>query len=206
MITEIEDFFAHGCGRCERFDTPECSALRWASGLAALRRICLDTGMSEAVKWGHPCYAHAGRNVVLIGALRGEFRLNFFHAALLSDPEGVLEKQGPNTQNPDSMKFTSLEDVTRLEGTLRAMLREAMDHAEAGRLPPKVETELELPEELEEALGADPELAVAFQALTPGRQRSYVILLSGAKSSDTRRRRIEKARPKILEGKGAQER
>ncbi len=205
MITDIEDFFEHGCGRCDRFDTPQCSAMIWASGLLALRKICLEAGLSEHVKWGHPCYMHAGRNIVLIGALQGDFRLNFFNAALMKDPDGLLKRQGPNTQNPDMMQFTDSAAIAKLEPSIRAYLQEAMDYAEAGIKAPKVVHELELPEELVEAMDADPELAEAFHALTPGRQRSYVISLTGAKKSETRVARITKYRSKIIAGKGANE-
>ena len=205
MITEIEDFFTLGCGRCDRFGTPECSTRRWIVGLNGLRRICLDMGLSEHVKWGHPCYMHAGRNIVLIGALRGDFRLGFFNSALMKDPDGVMEKQGPNTQNPDSIQFTDVGQVAEREAILRAYIAEAMGYAEAGILPVKVPQEIELPDELVEAMDADPELAEAFHALTPGRQRSYVIVLGQAKASATKVARIEKLRPKILAGKGASE-
>ena len=94
MISDIEDFFTLGCGRCDRFGTPDCSTRLWIGGLNKLRRICRDMGLQETVKWGHPCYMHAGRNIVLVGALRGDFRLNFFNAALMKDPDGVMEKQG----------------------------------------------------------------------------------------------------------------
>lgn len=205
MITEIEDFFTLGCGRCDRFATPECSTRRWIVGLNGLRRICRDMGLSEHVKWGHPCYMHAGRNIVLIGALRGDFRLGFFNSALMKDPDGVMEKQGPNTQNPDSIQFTDVGQVAEQETILRAYIAEAMGYAEAGILPVKVPQEIELPDELVEAMDADPDLAEAFHALTPGRQRSYVIVLGQAKASATRVARIEKLRPKILAGKGANE-
>lgn len=205
MITEIEDFFTLGCGRCDRFGTPECSTRRWIVGLNGLRRICRDMGLSEHVKWGHPCYMHAGRNIVLIGALRGDFRLGFFNSALMKDPDGVMEKQGPNTQNPDSIQFTDVGQVAEREAILRAYIAEAMGYAEAGILPVKVPQEIELPDELVEAMDADPDLAEAFHALTPGRQRSYVIVLGQAKASATKVARIEKLRPKILAGKGANE-
>ena len=205
MITDIEDFFSRGCGRCARFDTADCSVKQWTEGLGTLRRICRDVGLEETVKWAHPCYMHAGRNIVLVGALQGDFRLNFFNAALMKDPEGVMEKQGPNTQHPDSIRFTDNATPAVMEPTLRAYLKEAMDYAEAGIMAPKQERELDLPEELIEAMDADPELAEAFHALTPGRQRSYAIVLNGAKKSETRVARIEKLRPKILAGKGANE-
>lgn len=205
MITEIADFFALGCGRCERFATADCVTRVWAVGLAALRRICLEAGLEETVKWGHPCYMHAGRNIVLIGALRGDFRLNFFKSALMQDPEGIMEKQGPNTQHADSIRFTSAAQVLEREGILRVYIAEAMGYAEAGVTPVRGAIEFELPDELVEALDADPELAEAFHALTPGRQRSYVIALSGAKAAATRVARIEKLRGRILAGKGANE-
>lgn len=206
MITEIEDFFSLGCGRCDRFQTADCSSQIWKSGLVALREVCRQVGLVEVVKWGHPCYMHAGRNIALIGALRGDFRLNFFHAALLQDPHGVLEKQGPNTAHADSMRFASAAQVGERAAILHAYLREAMAYAEAGTLPPKTTADLEVPDELGDAMAADPELARAFAALTPGRQRSYVINLTSTKSPQTRRTRIARFRPLILAGKGALER
>lgn len=206
MITNVEDFYTKGCGRCPRFATPDCSTRRWIDGLLALRRVCLDVGLVETVKWGNPCFVHAGRNVAMFGALRDDFRLSFFHAALLQDPEGVLERAGPNTRQASLIRFTRDADVATLEPVLRAYLREAMGYAEAGVLPPKEAHDLELPDELVEALDADPELAEAFHRLTPGRQRSYVIHLEGAKKPETRVARIAKVRPKILAGKGALER
>ena len=181
MITDIGDFFARGCGRCARFDTPDCATQRWAGGLAELRRLCLGAGLDENVKWGHPCYRLAGRNIAIIGALRDDFRLSFFDAALLADPAGVLERQGPNTRHPDMLRFTASDQVAGRAGVIRAYLAEAMGHAERGTRPPRDGTAPDLPAELVEAIEADPGLAEAFRGLTPGRQRSYVIALSGAK-------------------------
>jgi len=167
MITQIADYFDKGCGRCARFDTGDCAALIWADGLAALRAVCLESGLREDVKWGHPCYMHAGRNIAVIGAFRGDFRLSFFNAALMKDPDGLLETRGPNT---------------------------------------KIVHAVEMPPEFIEALDADPELAEAFHALTPGRQKSYAINLNGAKKPETRIARIAKFRDKIIAGKGALDR
>lgn len=206
MITDVEDFFAKGCGRCDRYATPDCSTRRWLSGLLTLRRILGDAGLTETAKWGHPCYMHAGRNVAIIGAFRDDFRLTFFNSALMQDPEAVLQKQGPNTQHADCLRFTDNAAPGAMEPLIRAYLAEAMGYAERGILPPKNPSEIELPGELIEALDADPELAEAFHALTPGRQKSYVILLASAKTPATRMARIEKSREKILVGKGAQDR
>ena len=206
MITNIEDYFTRGCGRCERFATPDCSTRTWERGLQALRRICRDAGLVETVKWGHPCYVHAGRNIAIIGAFRGEFRLSFFDAALMTDPAGVLEKQGPNTRHPDMIRFTDDARPAAMESVIRDYLAEAMRYADEGVRPPKEVHDDDLPDELVEALDADPELAEAFFGLTPGRRRSYVINLRSAKRPETRVTRIERFRARILAGKGAQER
>ena len=206
MITDVEDFFSKGCGRCERFATPDCSTRKWIGGLNELRRICRDSGLVETVKWAHPCYMHGDRNIAIIGAFRNDFRLTFFNAALMQDPEGLLEKQGPNTRNPDMIRFTDNDRVATLEPAIRSYLREAVGYAKSGTLPAKEPGAIELPDELVEALDADPELAEAFHRLTPGRQRSYAINIGSAKKPETRIARIAGFRPKILSGKGATER
>jgi uncharacterized protein YdeI (YjbR/CyaY-like superfamily) len=206
MIRRIEDYFTKGCGRCDRFATPDCSTRAWAKGLTELRRICLAVGLRETVKWGQPCYVHGGRNIAILGALRGDFRISFFAAALLRDPERLLEKAGPNTPQPDLIRFTDHAQVVARERELTAYLREAMDHAAAGRRAPKVPHAIELPAEFAAELDRDAELGLAFRALTPGRQRSYVIALGSAKTAATRLARITKFRARILAGKGAQER
>lgn len=206
MITDIEDYFSKGCGRCERFDTPGCSTKIWAEGLSYLRHICREAGLEETVKWGHPCYMHAGRNIAIIGAFQGDFRLSFFNAALMKDPDGVLEKQGPNTQHPGMIRFTKNDQVTSREDIIRSYLCEAMGYADEGKTPPRDDSVPDLPKELAEALDADPDLAQAFNALTRGRQKSYVINLNGAKKPGTRVARILRFREKILDGKGPTER
>ncbi|MFT6657550.1 MAG: hypothetical protein ACJAZW_000700 [Maritalea sp.] len=206
MITDVEDFFTKGCGRCKRFDTPDCSANIWNKGLRTLRQLCLAAGFEETVKWGHPCYMRGQRNMVIIGAFRGDFRLTFFNAALMKDPQSVREKQGPNTQNPNMLRFISDAQVDEMTPIISAYLAEAISYADAGMKAPKSQTEIEMPEELIDALDSDPELAEAFHALTPGRQKSYAFNLNGAKQSATRVTRIAKFRDKIIAGKGALER
>ena len=206
MIADIEDYFSKGCGRCDRFATPDCSTRKWAVGLHDLRRICRGAGLVEAVKWGHPCYTHNGRNIAIIGAFRGDFRLTFFHAALLADPEVILEKQGPNTRHPDMIRFADNALVARLEPVIRSYLTEATGYAQAGVKPPREPRDIALPDELVGAMESDPDLAEAFHRLTPGRQNSYVINLRSAKSPATRTARIIKFRDKIIAGRGATER
>lgn len=206
LITDIEEYFKKGCGRCDRFDTPQCSTLKWNTGLQELRHICTDVGLSETVKWGHPCYLYGRRNIVIIGAHLRDFRLCFFNSALMKDPDNVLEKQGPNTQFKDMLRFTDYAQIAEKESIIRSYLKEAIGYAEAGTMPPKIKTAVELPEELVEALDSDPMLAEAFHALTPGRQRSYVINLTSTNNAETRIARIERFRPKIIAGKGAMDR
>ena len=176
MITDAKEFFELGCGRCDRFATPDCSTKLWLDGLLDLRRICQDVGLSEHAKWGHPCYMHAGRNIAIFGAFRDDFRLTFFNAALMRDPHGVLIGQGPNSQHPDCLKFDDNSRVVATEAIIREYLTEAMGYAQA------------------------------FALLTPGRQRSYVYALNSAKTSATKVARIIKYRDKILAGKGALDR
>lgn len=206
LITDIEDYFTKGCGRCDRFATPDCSTRQWVQGQADLRRICAQAGLVETVKWAHPVYLHAGRNVAMMGAFRGDFRLTFMHAALLRDPDHVLEKQGPNTQHADAIRFTDNAQVGRMEPVIRAYLAQAMGYTAAGILPMRQMDDLVLPDELVTVMDSDPDLFAAFHALTRGRQKSYVIALGSAKAAATRLARIARFRPLILAGKGAMER
>jgi uncharacterized protein YdeI (YjbR/CyaY-like superfamily) len=206
MISDIEEYFAKGCGRCVRFDTPQCSTKKWAGGLAGLRQICREVGLTETVKWGHPCYMRGDRNIALLGAFRDDFRITFFHAGLLKDSAGLLTKPGPNAQLPSVIHFSAIADVAKLEPVLLSYLQEAISYADQGLKPKKQQAVFELPDELVEAMDADPELAQAFHALTPGRQRSYVINLGSAKTTATRASRIVKFRAKVIASKGATER
>ena len=139
MSTDIEEYYSKGCGRCERFATSDCSTRQWSRGLTELRRICRGTGLVETVKWGHPCYMHADRNIVIIGALRNDFRLSFFNAALMKDPNGVLEKQGPNTPHPDMIRFSENDQVAKLEPVITSYLKEAVGYANAvSRQPDRI--------------------------------------------------------------------
>lgn len=206
MITDIEDYFEKGCGRCERFDTSDCSVRRWTAGLQDLRRICVAEELEETVKWGHPCYMSDSRNIVIFGAFREDYRLTFFNAALMQDPGRILQKQGPNTRQPDMIRFTENAQPSEMATVIRSYLREAIGYAKSGLKPPKEHFEIEMPAELTDALDCDPELAEAFTRLTPGRQKSYLINLNATKNPQTRTSRILKFRPHVIAGKGATER
>lgn len=205
MITNPDDYFTKGCGRCRRFDTSDCSTRLWSAGLLRLRAICREAGLDETLRWGQPCYRHADRNVAIIGAFRSTFRLTFFHAALMKDGADLLVPQGPNSPVANAIFFRSEDEVAHLAASIRAYLQEAKALAASGAKPPRKARKLDLPAEIAEALSADPELAAAFEALTPGRQRSHAIFVGGAKKAETRRARIARMRSRIMAGKGANE-
>jgi uncharacterized protein YdeI (YjbR/CyaY-like superfamily) len=207
MITQSADYFTRGCGRCTRFDTPSCSVQTWSAGLAALRRICLGAGLTETVKWGHPCYMHGGRNIAIFGAFQDSFRISFMNGSLLKDTAKVLQKMGPNTANATVIPFTSANEVIAQEPIIHAYLTELMGYADAGLKPaPKAQAPLVLANELTQAMETDPAFAAAFGALTPGRKRSWNLHFASAKQSKTRTVRVAKARDEILAGKGRNER
>lgn len=178
---------------------------QWPAEVAALREVLLGCGLTEAIKWGKPCYVHDGSNIALVQEFKDFLALMFFKGALLDDPDGVLEAQGPNSRSARRMCFTSVDDVSRSAGTIEAYVAAAIDveasGAEVGPPP-----EPDLVEELRVRLDEDPELKEAFENLTPGRQRGYNLHFADAKQSKTRAARVEKHIPRILEGKGLHDR
>jgi uncharacterized protein YdeI (YjbR/CyaY-like superfamily) len=178
---------------------------QWPEEMTELRPILLGCGLTEEINWGKPCYRHGGKNIVILQEMKEFLALMFFKGALLTDPEGILEEQGPNSRSARRIRFTSTEDVARLSTTVRAYLDEAIDVEEAGveMGPPP---ELVLVEELQNRLDQDPALEAAFEALTRGRQREYNLYFSGAKQAKTREARVDKYAPNILDGKGLRDR
>lgn len=176
---------------------------KWKTELLKLRAIALDCKLSEELKWGHPCYAHQKKNVVIISGLKDYCALSFFNGALLKDPHGILVKPGENTRAGRLVRFTGVPEIVDKKAILKAYILEAIELEKAGlKVDLKDGAELEMPEELERQLDASPALREAFEALTPGRQRGYILHVSGAKQSKTRESRIEKCKPRILDGKG----
>jgi uncharacterized protein YdeI (YjbR/CyaY-like superfamily) len=177
----------------------------WPEEMAALRPILLDQGLTEAIKWGKPCYGHDGRNIAIMQEMKDFLALMFFKGALLSDPAGVLRTQGPNSRSALRIEFTSVDDVTRLRDTVAAYVEEAIAVESAG-LEVGPAPELVLVAELQQRLDDDPALRTAFESLTPGRQREYNLNISDAKQTSTRAARVDKYAPRILEGKGLRDR
>jgi uncharacterized protein YdeI (YjbR/CyaY-like superfamily) len=178
---------------------------RWPDEMAALRKLLVNCELTEEIKWGKPCYHHEGRNIVIMQEMKDFLALMFFKGALLQDPEGLLEQQGPNSRSARRMCFTSVDDVARSADAVRAYVAEAIDVEEAG-LQVDPAPDLVLVEELQDRLDRDPSLKAAFRALTPGRQREYDLYVRGAKQATTRVARVEKNVQKILDGRGLRER
>jgi len=199
---EIDLYLAEGCGRCPRGGTPDCKVHAWQEELRALRTIVLESGLTEERKWKIPCYTFQGANVAIVAAFNDNTILTFFKGTLLSDPAGILEKPGENSHVARVIRFTNVQQIADREATLRACLQEAIDVEKAGLKPPAERTSEPIPEELEERLAAEPDFSVAWDALTPGRQRGYLLFFNGAKQSATRAARIEKHIPDILAGRG----
>ena len=177
----------------------------WQGEIQRLRSILLDCGLEEDLKWGKPCFLFEGKNVAIIQPFKAHCSLLFFKGALLEDTHGLLRSQGKNTQSALRLEFTSEDQIKK--SVVNSYVKQAIAVEKAGlSVDFKAKRELELPEELTQILTNDRKLAKAFHALTPGRQRAYVLHFSGAKQAQTRTARIEKSIPKILAGKGLNDR
>ena len=175
----------------------------WQQEVEKLRLICLDTGLTEEVKWGCPCYTHEGKNIVLIHTFKEYCALLFFKGALLQDPEGILIQQTENVQAARQIRFTGLHEIIDRQATIKAYIFEEIEVERKGlRVEMKKTADFAMPEEFQYRLDHFPALKTAFEALTPGRQRAYLMHFAQAKQTKTREARIEKYIPKILEGKG----
>ncbi|MBL7979954.1 MAG: YdeI/OmpD-associated family protein [Bacteroidetes Order II. Incertae sedis bacterium] len=200
---QVDLYFEEGCGRCPLAATPECKVHKWPHELALLRTIVRHCGLAETRKWGVPCYTHEGKNIVLISALKECCVLSFFKGALLRDEAGLLQKPGDQSQAARIIRFTHTQQILAQENILKAYLYEAIGVEKANlSVPLKSIEAYDLPEELINRFQAFPDLEVAFRALTPGRQRGYLIHFSAPKQTKTREARIDKYIHKILEGKG----
>lgn len=178
---------------------------RWPDEAAEVRRILLDCGLDEALKWRKPCYGTGGNNIAILQPMKDFLALLFFKGALLKARKGILQEQGENTRSARRVCFTSVDQVADLEPILRRLVAQAIQVEKKGLTVPKPEG-LALCQELQARLDGNRKLAAAFAALTPGRQREYNIHISGAKQSKTRAARVEKLVPRILAGKGMRDR
>jgi uncharacterized protein YdeI (YjbR/CyaY-like superfamily) len=178
-------------------------ANRWQQELELLRTIVLDCGLNEEVKWGVPCYMYQKNNIVLIHTFKHYCALLFFKGVLLNDTNGILVQQTKNVQAARQIRFDSAKQITDLEAVVKAYIHEAVEIEKAGlTVDLKKTAEFTVPEEFEIKLADTPGLKAAFNGLTPGRQRAYLLYFSAAKQSKTRLSRVDKCLPNILNGKG----
>lgn len=205
--TNVDQFLRSGCGRCEFGGTPDCKVVSWSEPLRLLRSILLQSGLKEEIKWSQPCYTHEGKNIVILSALKDSATVSFLRGALLEDPARILEKPGENSRFARYARFTDTKSIAAHQSTLLAYVKEAIEIEDSGQ---KVDTSHDAlpdaPPELVDRLDQDVDFARAFDALTRGRQRGYLLHFNAAKQSKTRTARIEKCMAQIFAGKGWNER
>ena len=178
-------------------------AKKWQEELEKLRMIVLEGGLAEELKWGVPCYTFHKNNIVLIHVFKEYCALLFFKGALLNDANGILIQQTKNVQAARQIRFTHVREIVQMEPILKAYIYEAIEVEKAGlRVKLKKTKEYKIPEEFQKKLDEKPSLKTAFEALTPGRQRAYILYFSAPKLSKTRESRVEKSMKQILNGKG----
>lgn len=188
-ISAADDFFAN--------------AEAWQKEFELLRAVLLDCQLNEELKWGQACYTFQNRNIVLIHGFKEYCALLFFKGALLNDPNGILVQQSENVQSARQVRFTNAKQITRMEAVLKSYVYEAIEVERAGlKVKLKKVEEYPVVEEFQKKLDSKPALKKAFEALTPGRQRGYLLYFSSAKQSRTRAERVEKCTKLIMSGKG----
>ncbi|WP_304457926.1 YdeI/OmpD-associated family protein [Alicyclobacillus sendaiensis] len=204
---QVDLYLQQGCMRCRLGGTPDCKVHRWEEVLKELRAILLASGLKEEVKWRQPCYTYEGRNVVILSAFKDYCALNFLKGGMIEDRHGFLEKPGEHTQVGRQMRFRSADEVKAREAAIREYLEQAVEIERGGKAtPPREAPDLPVPDELLRKFEEMPELRRAFESLTPGRRRAYLMHVSAPKQSKTRAARIEKCIPMILAGKGLYDR
>lgn len=180
---------------------------QWQEEMELLREVLLSTSLDEDFKWKKPCYTYDGQNIVILQGFKNYCALLFFKGVLMKDPNGILVKTGPNTHVGRQIRFTNAKDVRQLKTVIPEYIQDAIKVERSGmKVEAPKKSSQEMPTELRQRLKEDSVFRVAFEKLTPGRQRAYIFYFSSAKQSGTRKSRIEKSLPKILQGKGPNER
>lgn len=201
MNPNVDKYLIDGCMRCKYGGTPQCKVLNWVVELETLRQIVLETGLTEEIKWGVPVYTKNGRNIVTVNALKESANVGFFKGVLINDKYKLLQQQG-NKQSDRIIKFTNVNDILKVRNELKSYVLEAIAIEESGKIVEFKKNPEPIPVELTEAFKLDPTFEVAFNKLTSGRQRGYIIYFSQPKQSTTRLARIEKYKEQIFLGIG----
>jgi uncharacterized protein YdeI (YjbR/CyaY-like superfamily) len=206
MNPQVDTILAEGCGRCKLVGTPQCRIIIRNQEMKALRDIALETGLDEEVKWGFPAYTFKKKNIFMLGSFKEYSSIMFFKGALLSDPEKILVQPTENSNSGRQLRFTNANEIQKLKKTILSYIFEAVELEKSGaKVEAKKTSEYPMPEELELKFKELPELKAAFEKLTPGRQRGYLLHFLQAKQSATRLSRIEKNMEAIFNGKGLNE-
>lgn len=203
----VDEYLEFGCGRCELGGTPNCKVETWRTILCDVRAIVAATELEEQIKWGCPCYTIDGSIVLMLSAYKESVVVSFFRGNELSDPRGILEMPGKHSQYARYLRFTDVNSATEQESLLLEFIQQAITLERSGAKQTQQHTPAPAyPDELVHTFSQDSEYQQAFEALTPGRKRGYLIYFTDAKKSETRTNRINKLRSKVLLGKGHQER
>lgn len=207
MNPKVDAYFTEGCGRCELYQTPRCKVHSYVEPMEHLRSILLETDLKEDFKWKQPTYTLNGKNVLILTAFKDYCCLSFFKGSLMKDSHKVMCTPGENSQAVRQLRYTSADQVKKQESLIREYIKEATELERSGaNVDFNQKDKLEFPDELLRKMDEDPGFKKAFEALTPGRQRSWNLHFTSAKQSATRSSRIEKAKAKIFNGKGWNER
>ncbi len=202
MNPKVDQYLIDGCMRCKFGGTSACKVHNWQIELATLRQIILESGLTEEVKWGVPCYTFVQKNILLISALKNYCCLSFFKGSLLKDTHNILLKQGENSQIARIIKYNNTAQIVEQQAIIKKYILEAIELEKTEQKVTLKETPQPLPDELLHKFSELNGLKQAFFALTPGRQRGYIIYFSQPKQSQSRINRIEKCVEKILNGEG----
>ncbi len=207
MNSKVDAYFTAGCGRCPLVNTPQCKVNNWREEMKLLRTIILACGLTEELKWSVPCYTFQKSNIALLSAFNEYCALSFFKGALLNDADNILISQTENTQATRQIRFTNVREIIEMKAILKAYIYEAVEVENAGlKVDFKKTSEFTIPEEFQNKLKENTVLKTAFEALTPGRQRAYLLYFSAPKQSKTRESRIKKCLPQVLIGRGLNDR
>ncbi|WP_425392043.1 YdeI/OmpD-associated family protein [Ekhidna sp.] len=207
MNPKVDAYFAEGCGRCELYQTPQCKVHGYVGPMQHLRSMLLETELKEDYKWKQPTYTLNDKNVLILTAFKDYSCLSFFKGSLMTDPDGILVAPGQNSQAARQLRFTNSEEVITQKDSIQEYIQEAIRLEKKGaKVDFTQKNELNFPDELINKMENNQAFKKAFESLTPGRQRGWNLHFTSAKQSETRTSRIEKAMPKIFEGKGWNER
>ncbi|NCN08872.1 MAG: hypothetical protein GW938_03395 [Leptospira sp.] len=202
MNTKVDEFLVNGCMRCKLGATPDCKVNSWKEEILLLRKIVLKSELTEDLKWGFPCYTFNNKNIMLLSVFKEYCAIGFFKGSLLTDPKKILVKQGESSQASRILKFTDVKIIKENKNNILSYIREAIEIEKSGKKVIFKKNPEQAPDELIQKFKESPEFKKAFFALTPGRQRGYIIHFSQPKQSQTRISRIDKCTKQILAGIG----